>query len=388
MSHIVIDLDGDDDDYNQNDKVETTTTTTSTSSSTSNSNRNRNINTYTNTPVTRGSSQAKTKHQQRSELLANIHERRLTSLSNDQSTTSSSKSSQPSNKPTTTTTTTTTTSNTSTNTNINNTNKRTNVNNENNINNKNVNKSNSNSNSNKTNETTVGSTTPSIRTNEASRVPLSVSNDLRSQLSNIRKRKHESFRSEQLSTKSFYTIDDVNKKVSDEKENRMHFASLGSSGGSDKPRSSVHTINNTFKDPETIGRKALELSNQFRQKNNKPPLRWHQDLYKIGVVHSKNMADGKVAFGHDGFDDRTRQFPFPHSKAGENVAMNNMDSTVAEVAVEGWINSKGHRENLLGHFNTCAIGVYQSHDVNIIFVWASSTSSFVNFYKKFVERSN
>ena len=40
-----------------------------------------------------------------------------------------------------------------------------------------------------------------------------------------------------------------------------------------------------------------------------------------GAVRLVDMGDGRVAFGHDGFNDRMRQYPFPFSSAAENVAM-------------------------------------------------------------------
>eukprot|EP01133_Synstelium_polycarpum_P008032 gene8032-9436_t len=157
-----------------------------------------------------------------------------------------------------------------------------------------------------------------------------------------------------------FTLNDLDSRKEYEKESKLYFASVPTAPSSD--RSKVHTIGNTLRDPETIGRKALELTNAFRAKQKKPPLQWHQALYTIGVEHSKNMSDKKVPFGHDGFDDRCKRFPFRYKKAGENVAMNNSDAAVAEVSVDGWIESKGHRENLLGAFNICAIGVYQGND--------------------------
>lgn len=47
------------------------------------------------------------------------------------------------------------------------------------------------------------------------------------------------------------------------------------------------------------------------------------------------MGDGKVPFGHQGFDQRVSQFPFAVHSAAENVAMSNGFSDVARVAVNG-----------------------------------------------------
>eukprot|EP00743_Colponemidia_sp_Colp-15_P011498 GILK01012847.1.p1 GENE.GILK01012847.1~~GILK01012847.1.p1 ORF type:complete len:559 (-),score=114.46 GILK01012847.1:108-1784(-) len=125
-------------------------------------------------------------------------------------------------------------------------------------------------------------------------------------------------------------------------------------------RTAVHTIENTFMDPQRIGLKALELTNKFRASQGRPPLIWNQALCQIGIEHSRRMAEGVVPFGHDGFNQRVASFPFPVRSAAENVAMNQGLGAVAEVAVQGWIESPGHRKNLLGDFEVCGIGVYRS----------------------------
>ena len=38
------------------------------------------------------------------------------------------------------------------------------------------------------------------------------------------------------------------------------------------------------------------------------------------MPHSRNMAEGKVPFGHDGFNKRTDAINMPHELTCENVA--------------------------------------------------------------------
>ena len=71
-----------------------------------------------------------------------------------------------------------------------------------------------------------------------------------------------------------------------------------------------------------LGRKALELTNEFRAKYNLRPLIWNQELCDIAMQHSKNMAEGIVPFGHEGFEDRYNQIRFLRWSACENVAYN------------------------------------------------------------------
>ena len=81
----------------------------------------------------------------------------------------------------------------------------------------------------------------------------------------------------------------------------------------------------------------------------------------IGDEHSANMAQGRVAFGHDGFNNRFRRFPFRLTRRGaENVAMSNGLSDAGKVAVDGWIKSPGHRKNMVGSFSYMGIGAVQA----------------------------
>jgi hypothetical protein len=114
---------------------------------------------------------------------------------------------------------------------------------------------------------------------------------------------------------------------------------------------------------DKIGRKALELTNSFREKHKLKKLDWSKEIAQVSFEHSQNMGLKKVKFGHDGFDERSKKFPFDHISSGENVAMNNTnENEVSVVAVNGWINSPGHRKNLLGNFDMCGIGVYKNEN--------------------------
>ena len=59
------------------------------------------------------------------------------------------------------------------------------------------------------------------------------------------------------------------------------------------------------------------------------------------------MADEIVPIGHDGFAERERMVQFFHRSFAENVAYNHNCGDPVEMAVNGWINSPGHRKNLL-----------------------------------------
>ena len=70
------------------------------------------------------------------------------------------------------------------------------------------------------------------------------------------------------------------------------------------------------------------------------------------------MAHGRVPFGHDGFDERHKKVAFYNTSFSENVAYNYGQADPVECAVTGWINSPGHRKNMLARNVVCAIAVY------------------------------
>ena len=121
-------------------------------------------------------------------------------------------------------------------------------------------------------------------------------------------------------------------------------------------------INNNTLNQDEIGKKCFQLTNNFRAQNNLPPLVWDDSIWRISYTHSKNMADKIVPFGHNGFNQRLKQFPFSYKLAYENVfkCLGYGGNKVAFVAIKGWINSPGHRKNLLSNTTHCAIATYIS----------------------------
>ncbi|EGR31951.1 ribophorin i, putative [Ichthyophthirius multifiliis] len=110
-----------------------------------------------------------------------------------------------------------------------------------------------------------------------------------------------------------------------------------------------------------FGKKCLELTNNFRASQNLPHMVWNEQLTFIGMQHSENMGEEKVPFGHQGFEQRVHLISFNKRGVYENVAycsegFQDIPSTI----VNGWINSPGHRKNLLSNSNVCGISVYKN----------------------------
>ena len=119
-------------------------------------------------------------------------------------------------------------------------------------------------------------------------------------------------------------------------------------------------LDENIKCTDEIGKKCLQLTNNFRAKNKLPPLQWDDDIWRIALTHSKNMGEKKVPFSHEGFEERIKLFPFYFSMACENVfyGFGYRNYSIAPAAVNGWISSPGHKKNLLSDTTHCAIATF------------------------------
>lgn len=107
---------------------------------------------------------------------------------------------------------------------------------------------------------------------------------------------------------------------------------------------------------------SLELfhfTNAFRVKNNLNPLKIEPKLVESAKRHSEDMAKNNY-FSHDSLDgrnlrDRIFEVSYSFRNVGENIAQG-YDNGFR--AFEGLINSKGHRDNILGNYNE--VGTYMA----------------------------
>lgn len=103
-----------------------------------------------------------------------------------------------------------------------------------------------------------------------------------------------------------------------------------------------------------LERRIFELINQKRSEFGLPPVQWSEDLSRVARLHSQNMADLKF-FSHQGIDgkrvnNRADQLGVTKWKSlGENIAYNRGYGSPLESAVQSWMNSAGHRKNLLSN---------------------------------------
>jgi Ca2+-binding RTX toxin-like protein len=103
---------------------------------------------------------------------------------------------------------------------------------------------------------------------------------------------------------------------------------------------------------------VVTLTNQFRAQNGLAPLTLNAELSNTAQFHSQDMAQQDY-FDHTGKNgsspwDRAAMFGFGgNTYMGENIAAG---QTTPQQVVNGWINSPGHRANML-NANFTQIGV-------------------------------
>ena len=96
-------------------------------------------------------------------------------------------------------------------------------------------------------------------------------------------------------------------------------------------------------------KEILDLTNAARKEHDLPPLRANPTLLKCAREHSANMAkQSKMAHELDGKTpfDRLRAAGYDYRRAGENVASGDESFSVKEI-FQGWMDSEGHRKNIL-----------------------------------------
>ncbi len=111
----------------------------------------------------------------------------------------------------------------------------------------------------------------------------------------------------------------------------------------------------------------LSYVNEHRRSIGLSSLEMNAEANRQAYRHSKDMAERKTGFGHEGFDQRMQAIK---QKAGwitasaENVAYGQLS---AKEVVNGWLNSPGHKKNMEGNYRYTGIGVYKDRKGIIFF---------------------
>ena len=121
----------------------------------------------------------------------------------------------------------------------------------------------------------------------------------------------------------------------------------------------ISLLSFTSDKPSSVGpvEDVLKYTNQFRKTKGLKALEMRDDLNAIARKHSEDMASGRCAFGHDGYDLRVSKIKKTvkpcDGYVGENVAYG---ASNGKEAVDVWKNSSAHRKNMLGDYKYIGIG--------------------------------
>ena len=124
----------------------------------------------------------------------------------------------------------------------------------------------------------------------------------------------------------------------------------------DKPESDTSISN--------FERRVVELTNAERAKQGLPALKIDSELSKVAKLKSQDIQS-KGYFDHNSPTygspfDMMKQFGISYRSAGENIAKG---QRTPEAVVSAWMNSEGHRKNILGSFTHIGVGYVENGSV-------------------------
>lgn len=109
---------------------------------------------------------------------------------------------------------------------------------------------------------------------------------------------------------------------------------------------------------ESFENQIVDLTNSVRDKLNLPRMEHSEKASISATKHSKDMGE-KNYFDHQNKEnespfDRMKKEDIKYSVAGENIAAGQINAIYAH---EAWMNSLGHRKNILGDYDNIGVGV-------------------------------
>jgi len=108
---------------------------------------------------------------------------------------------------------------------------------------------------------------------------------------------------------------------------------------------------------------VFDLTNQQRSQQGLLPLTLNLTLNDVAEKHSQDMATRNY-FSHQGLDgsqpwDRMRAEGYVYSRAAENIAFG---QPTPQAVVDAWMNSPGHRQNILDpNLKEIGVGYYNAY---------------------------
>ena len=123
--------------------------------------------------------------------------------------------------------------------------------------------------------------------------------------------------------------------------------------------------NNEANDLHEFEQRVYELTNEEREKHGLAPLEIDIKLSKVSRDKSQDMLDNQY-FSHDSPTygspfDMMKAYGIEYQAAGENIAKG---QNTPEEVVNAWMNSQGHRENILNSsFTHIGVGYVEQQNV-------------------------
>jgi uncharacterized protein YkwD len=120
-------------------------------------------------------------------------------------------------------------------------------------------------------------------------------------------------------------------------------------------------------------RRAFDLINRERATRGEQPLYWDAELARMAREHSEDMAHRNTLThaddaGRDTFARAAAEGVCGWRALGENIAYNQGFEDPVAFAVERWMQSVKHRENILrAEFTHAAVGIAKAADGSIYF---------------------
>jgi len=130
-----------------------------------------------------------------------------------------------------------------------------------------------------------------------------------------------------------------------------------------KPSGSVETAKTLTEDElKAYADKVFELVNKEREKAGVSPLEYREDLAEAAQIRAQEIVTHKSHTRPNGedFDSVMDEFNIERRACGENIYRY---QTTPEKAMQGWMDSDGHRRNILKEkYTAIGVGIYQGQD--------------------------
>lgn len=129
----------------------------------------------------------------------------------------------------------------------------------------------------------------------------------------------------------------------------------------------IQTVPNTTSDLKTLETEVIKLVNDERTKAGRPSVTENNELSSIARLKSEDFIKNNY-FSHNSPTygtpfDMMRQFGINFTAAAENIASG---QKTAEEVMETWMNSSGHRANVLNStYNQIGVGVARDSNGNL-----------------------